>query len=217
MSGIAVHPISARALAEIEADEIGSRAAFNPRPTWPGGSSGVTVGVGYDLGYESDTQIVRDWIGCLPAETVRRLSNAAGMTGNAARALAFEMQDIAVPFEAAERVFRELNIPRYSAMTAAAFPNCADLSPDSFGALVSLVFNRGPGMADAPGDTQHRRREMREIHDAMAERRFPDVPPLILAMQRLWQGVPGMGGLVSRRAREAALFAAGLPPPPPAP
>ena len=34
---------------------------FLARPTWPGFASGVTVGVGYDCGYNSAEVILQDW------------------------------------------------------------------------------------------------------------------------------------------------------------
>ena len=32
-------------------------------PTWPGGDSGVTVGIGYDLGQNNRETIIMDWTG----------------------------------------------------------------------------------------------------------------------------------------------------------
>ena len=43
--------------------EIGSRAQYEKlyaQPTWPGGESGVTIGIGYDLGFASKAQIEAD-------------------------------------------------------------------------------------------------------------------------------------------------------------
>jgi hypothetical protein len=39
---------------------------------------------------------------------------------------------------------------------------------------------------------------------------FGGIPAALRAMKRLWQGVPGMAGLVARREREAVLFEVGL-------
>ena len=74
---------------------------------------------------------------------------------------------------------------------------------DSFGALVSLAYNRGASFS-APGD---RYREMRAIHDHMASGRFDKVPDEFRSMKRLW---PNMAGLRNRRDHEADLFAKGL-------
>jgi GH24 family phage-related lysozyme (muramidase) len=76
------------------------------------------------------------------------------------------------------------------------------LHPDAQGALVSLVFNRGAAMQ---GD---RRREMREVRDAVASTTLPTEEKLrsiaasILSMKRLW---PDTLGLRRRRDAEAKL------------
>src|SRR5262245_27450735 len=47
--------IPTRAVSFIGRHEVGSRKLYDlnaSRPTWPGGASGVTIGVGYDLGYQ---------------------------------------------------------------------------------------------------------------------------------------------------------------------
>jgi hypothetical protein len=69
---------------------------------------------------------------------------------------------------------------------------------DGFGALTSLIYNRGPGMA---GDD---RSEMREIRDAMQRCDFLVVADYIRSMERLWPKVPG---LRLRRRWEADTFA----------
>lgn len=200
-------PISERAITEIESFEIGPRAQYNTHVTWPGGASGLTWGVGYDGGHESAAQILADWGDLLPG-AVARLQSYAGRTGRAAQSLAYATRDIVVPWAAAETVFRSRNIPRYTDMTAVAFAHCDELSPNCLGALVSLVFNRGASMSDPVGYPGSRA-EMRQIRDAMAARRFADVPSYIRGMKRLWVG-KGLDGLLARRDAEAALFEAGL-------
>jgi GH24 family phage-related lysozyme (muramidase) len=73
------------------------------------------------------------------------------------------------------------------------------------GALVSLVFNRGPGLGAADS-----RREMRSIAAHMKARDFAKVPAEIRAMKRIWEGQEKLRGLCTRRDREAALFEDGL-------
>jgi hypothetical protein len=87
-----------------------------------------------------------------------------------------------------------------------AFPNAIETRGHSFGALFSLVFNRGPGMSDnQPGD----RKEMREIRDLMRDQQFGAVPDRIRAMKRIWVD-KNLPGLLSRRETEAQLFERGL-------
>lgn len=194
---------SARAIALIEHFEIGD--AYDPRVSWPGGESGLTIGVGYDLGYSSPAQIAEDWA-ALPSGVVIRLQSYAGRTGKAAQTLLYATRDMVIPEPIGRAVFERIDIPRWSQRTADAF-DCAGLSPDSFGALVSLCFNRGTAMADTtPTDN---RLEMRRIRDALAAGNPHDVPDLIRSMKRLWIG-KGLDGLLARRDAEAALFQAGL-------
>ncbi len=175
-------------------------------PAWPQGASGVTIGIGYDLGYVKPQNFRDDWQSELDAASLARLAECCGITGAAAGDAAAGIADLDVPWDAAERVFRLRTIPDYAARTRAALPNTGALAPDSFGALVSLVYNRGADFT-AAGD---RHAEMRAIHDRMAMAMFGRIPAELRSMKRLWQGVPGMSGLITRREREAALFETGL-------
>lgn len=194
---------SPRAIALIEQFETGG--VFPSRISWPGGASGLTLGCGYDLGYQPVDQIGADWH-ALPSDIVVRLQSYAGRTGSSAQFALFGTHDIRIPEAIGRAVFENLDVPRWSAATAAAFHGCERLSGDSFGALVSLCFNRGTSMSDTqPGN----RSEMRRIRDACAAGDFGAVPDLIRSMKRLWVG-KGLDGLLARRDAEAALFQEGL-------
>lgn len=184
----------------LEGFEIGSR--YDPRISWPGGASGLTIGCGYDLGYSSAARIGLDWFD-LPAATVTRLKVYAGLTGTTAQAALAGTASIEVPEAIGRAVFEQIDIPRWIANTSAVFPHCDQLSGDSFGALVSLCFNRGTSIV---GPT---RTEMAQIRNAMGAGRPDLVPNLIRAMKRLWIG-KGLDGLLLRRDAEAALFEEGL-------
>ena len=174
--------------------------------SWPGGASGVTLGGFYDCGQQSALRIAKDW-SCLPDITISRLMSYAGTSGAAAQRLALSAQDIDIDLEIAKKVFA-IVVDRYADITRKAFDNCELLSGDSFGALVSLVFNRGADMIDTPNGSNNRL-EMRQIRDAMSAQNFDLVPGFILAMQRLW---PINSDLWRRRAEEADLFTSGLHP-----
>jgi GH24 family phage-related lysozyme (muramidase) len=193
--------ISEAAITMIEGFEICD--PYNPRASWPGGASGITVAVGYDLGYASPSDLIRDWHDLVSAGALAAMQSCCGRKGASAQAMLHSVA-FQIPYAAAAKVFLERDIPRYSAMTVAAFPNVTELSGDSFGALVSLVFNRGAGMTDPPGFPDSRL-EMREIRDPCTARNFAAVRGLIRAMKRLWPS-----GLVDRREAEAALFERGL-------
>jgi hypothetical protein len=178
---------------------------------WPGGDSGISIGPGYDLGYETWGQFQAEWGAYLPKDQLLQLAPAIGKKGVEAQAIAGQFRGITISQAASDAVFDQFVAPRYIAMTRVAFGSGVDLlPPDAQGALVSLVYNRGAGM-DGP-----RRVEMRAIHellDHLAKREV--LLPLTLmriaaqfrAMRLLW---PAGSDLFNRREHEAAL----LQPPP---
>ena len=198
---------SKQAVDMIVAFEVTSEAVYTrkyQRPEWPGGMSGVTIGIGYDVGYVSAVRLSSDWKGRIPDEMIAALGVAVGVKGPAAQALASELHaTVIVPWQAANDVFMNRDMPSYADEVRAALPHADELSDDSFGALVSLTYNRGASYAKA-GD---RYIEMRAIKSDMAARNFAAIPAEILAMQRLW---PTVAGLRDRRRREARLFKDGL-------
>src|SRR2546421_4292710 len=129
---------------------------------WPGESSGITIGLGYDLGFAS------------------------------------EFSDIKVKRDDAIDVFKNRTLPLYRARTEKAFPGVDQLPANPQGALVSLVFNRGPGM---DGD---RRKEMRAVRDAVAAGDLQEIADQIRAMKHLWDPNK-MDGLLKRPDAEADL------------
>lgn len=176
--------------------------------SWPGGASGPTVGIGYDCGYSSAEQIKTDWTGFVDDARVAVLQRAAGIHGSAAASwVANHRHAVTISWDESMAQYKAHELPKWEAITAAHLPNTDKLSGDSFGALVSLTYNRGPSY-DAPGN---RYLEMRNIKSDMAAERFADIPNQFLAMRRLW---PRGGDLWNRRGHEAMLFRDGLAPPP---
>ena len=165
---------------------------------WPGESSGITLGIGYDLGFVTPEEFEEDWSPYLTADDIARLKTAIGVSGEAAHQRASEFSDINVTWDDSVEVFKNRTLPLYSQRTEAAFPGVDQLPADAQGALVSLVFNRGAGM---DGD---RRREMRAIRDAVAAGDLQEIANQIRAMKRLWIG-KGVDGLLKRRDAEADL------------
>lgn len=191
----------------IVAEEVSSQATYQQmyqHPEWPGGASGVTIGIGYDCGYSRPDIIAADWGDKLPAPMVKCLEDVAGVTGSPASSYAHQLRGaVTVPWDAAMAVFIGRDMPKWEAIVAHALPNTDKLSPDSFGALVSLAYNRGASFSNA-GD---RFREMRAIHDLMAAEQFDQIPGEFRSMKRLW---PNVSGLQHRRDHEADLFQKGL-------
>jgi GH24 family phage-related lysozyme (muramidase) len=165
---------------------------------WPGGDSGITLGIGYDLGYVTVDQFESDWGPCLPVDQLKPLRDAVGKRGIAARNRAAQFQDIKIKRKDAETVFIERNLPLYAFKTEMAFPGITKLPADAQGALVSLVFNRGTSME---GD---RRSEMRAIRDAVTRGDLQEISDQLRSMKRLWVN-KGLDGLLQRRDEEAEL------------
>lgn len=55
------------------------------KPIWPGGKSGITIGIGYDLGYHRGRQIEQNWRGRIPDSDIERLVGVAGLRGEDAK------------------------------------------------------------------------------------------------------------------------------------
>jgi GH24 family phage-related lysozyme (muramidase) len=171
---------------------------LNQPSKWPGGDSGVTIGIGYDLGYVTVDQFESDWGPCLTEDQLNRLREAVGKRGIAARNRATQFADIRIKRKDAETVFIERSLPMYALRTEMAFPGITELPPDAQGALVSLVFNRGASME---GD---RRNEMRAIRDAVPRGDLQEIADQLRSMKRLWVN-KGLDGLLRRREEEAQL------------
>ena len=198
--------IPGRAVAFIAREEIGSRKLYDlkSRPVWPGGASGVTIGVGYDLGYQSAFEA--DWAGLLTASQMTALKQWLGIRGQDAAAGPAALAGIAIPWSAAWTVFIGRSLPQGVADTRNAFFRSSEMPRLCLGVLVSLVYNRGTSMTDSVNNPGNRQ-EMRDIRDAIANGRFSEVPVSLRAMKRLWLEP---NGLRDRREREAKLFEIGL-------
>jgi hypothetical protein len=185
--------------------EVTSRQRYEralSRPIWPGGASGITWGVGYDAGHQTQHRIRADWSA---HSQVERLASAAGLTGQRAADALPQYRDIVVPWDMAVEVFRDRSLPAYYHLAARAFGPAFEAAPAGVqGALVSLVYNRGPSM------TGPSRREMREIRDVcLPARDTACVAARIAAMCRLWRGTEHERGLCGRREDEARLAMGG--------
>jgi GH24 family phage-related lysozyme (muramidase) len=184
---------------------------FDPKPSWPKASSGVTIGFGYDLGYVSIDEFASDW-GSVIAEPdeLAALIKCVGLTGLAAKAAITNVADIRVSKTASRAVFLQRSMPKAEFNTRKAFPRYVELCDNAYSALVSLVFNRGGSMTDSLGDPLQRRREMREIRDTVASNTLSNQQKLVAiakslrSMKRIWQG-QGVAGLIRRRESEAVL------------
>lgn len=195
--------LSPKALKLILDYEVGGGEAYYNRflkhPCWPGGASGVTIGVGYDLGYNTLEQFTTDWKHLLSDSDFSRLSKKVGIKGNTAAREVVNVDDIEIPWDAAFQVFQSNTIPRFIEQTLNAFPHADELHPDAFGALVSIVFNRG---ASVSGDS---RREMLLLRLLVPSDDYAGMAREVRNMKRLWEN-KGLPGLLKRREAEAKLI-----------
>lgn len=200
--------ISQRAVDKIVGYEVSSRSYYDKvlqRPEWPGGASGVTVGIGYDLGCASTAKIAADWSPHVPAPMLEVMKSCSGISGSAAKAKREEVKNqILIPWDAAMAVFLNRDIPEWTRTVCSRVPLADQMSPDCLGALVSLAYNRGAGGFDSSSD---RFREMHSIKLESAAKQWDKIPDEFRSMKRLW---PDMAGLRKRRDDEAALFELGL-------
>jgi hypothetical protein len=178
---------------------------FLKNPAWPEGQSGVTIGVGYDLGYVNKAEFSQDWKG-LPKETFDRLYKVVGIKGYNAKNLIRGLKDITIPWDLALKVFNNKTVTKFYNLTKQTFPNFDNLPEDAKGGLVSLVFNRGAALE---GD---RRREMKLIRDGMKitntfdQKALTFIANQIRNMKRIWIGGSIEKGMSRRRDAEAKLI-----------
>jgi hypothetical protein len=195
--------LSPRGIKSIIAWETGGESYYDPQPEWPGESSGVTIGIGWDLGMTPASETTRAWGSHLPASTLAALVGVSGRTGEAAQTVLPYVRHLTIPWAAAMAVFEAVTLPTWYLRTLRIYPQAEELPGNCAAALVSLVFNRGPSL------TGDRRREMCNIQALLKTGNFKEIPNQFREMVRLW---PNSKGLRRRREEEADLFEAGLVP-----
>jgi hypothetical protein len=195
--------LSQRGIKSIIAWETGGQAEYDPQPEWPGESSGVTIGIGWDLGMTPATETARAWAPHLPASTLAALVGVSGRTGEAAQTVLPYVRHLTIPWAAAMAVFEDVTLPTWYLRTLRIYPQAEELPGDCTAALVSLVFNRGASL------TGERRREMCNIQALLKTGNLKEIPSQFREMARLW---PNSKGLRRRRGEEAELFQSGMVP-----
>lgn len=196
--------VSKQGLRAIIKHEISSKAYYEKRLTkacWPGGNSGVTIGIGYDLGCATKTRIKSDLEGLVSDATLEQLVNAAGVRGSKAKRLctAICKKRIKVPYAAAEKLFYTRTLPDYAKRTRRIYPGIEKLPADTQSMLLSLVYNRGSKLSGA------RRKEMLNIKKHVKKQDLTAIAKEFVAMKRLWQD-RGLEGLLHRRDSEARMI-----------
>jgi hypothetical protein len=182
--------------------EVSGRPNFERRlsgPICPGGASGPTIGIGYDLGHQTAAEIRRVWH-WHPA--VDRLATGSKQTG-ASRCKAWRAahRDIRITWDDAIRVFTADSLPKYRGMALRALPGLAQQTPGHIGGLTSTGYRRGWSMEG------ERMREKRVIRSDCVPQGSADCSAgQVIAMCRLWAGTPNGKGQCNRSHDEARVI-----------
>jgi len=187
-------------------DAAGYRRKFQ-KPCWPGKTSGITIGIGYDCAFVSPSDLRNDWGACLPSEHLDQLTKVVKQVGS--DTLLEQVTGVVVPLEAAMKVFTGTSLPQYVARTRGIYPQLDKLTPAQRTALVSLVYNRGTRLEDK-NPTLQERRELRNIQSLLAAGKIEAVADEFESMTRLWNPATERG-LIDRRRDEATLWRSGFP------
>jgi GH24 family phage-related lysozyme (muramidase) len=167
--------------------------------TWPGGASGPTIGIGVDCGYYTKEELAKIFH-FLKNDQIKLIQGASGKTGSSGKEYTKTLKEagIIVSWDQAKEIFESLTWPKFAKLTEKAFPEVEKLCDNAYGALVSLVFNRGSAMQ---GDS---RLEMRNIRNLVPKKDYKGIAKELRKMKRIWQG-KGLDGLLERREAEAKL------------
>ncbi|WAJ71544.1 glycoside hydrolase family protein [Catenovulum adriaticum] len=193
--------LSQKGIDKLISFEVGSKAYYQKylrKPCWPGASSGITIGIGYDLGYQNSDSFKHHWQWILTKKQINYLLPACGLTGQTAKLKLAEFQQVSISYKSAMQVFINSTLTLYAKQTLRIYPEMIQLKPDAQTALVSLVYNRGASLANKPS-----RQEMRDLVDLVKSQNYQSIANSILQMKRLWG--PQLSGLHKRRDIEAEL------------
>ena len=198
---------SAKALSLILEYEVGGGESYYNKYlkqiTWPGGASGPTLGIGIDCGYYTPQEI-EHMFNFLQSKQLDALKMSSGKTGQAGKAYTQELKkyNISVTWDQAVQIFDDVTWPKFARLAESAFPELDKLCDNAYGALVSLVFNRGTSMSGSS------RSEMRNIRELVPKKDYQGIADNLRNMKRIWEG-KGLDGLLERRDAEAACGVSG--------
>lgn len=180
---------------EVTSPEVYEKKYRNP--IWPGGASGVTIGIGYDLGYYNYAQVSAHWGKYVSPEMLKAMLSVRGLKGLSAKAQAAAYKDrIDIPYNIASKVFAESTLPDFAEQTKDTWDGIEKLHPYIQDSMLSLCYNRG-------SDTDPQKDRRKEMHQLKALIKVNDVSGIakkFREMKRLW---PKVKGLRDRRDKEA--------------
>lgn len=168
--------------------------------TWPGGASGPTIAIGIDCAYYTKEELA-DIFSFLDFNQVKLIQGASGKTGLNGKEYTkiLRQANIQVDWDKAAEIFEKFTWPKFSKLAEKTFPGLVDLHPDAYGAIVSLVFNRGTSLSG------EKRKEMLNIKNLVPKKDYKKIAKEFRNMKRIWEG-RGLDGLLERREAEAKLI-----------
>lgn len=169
---------------------------FLKKATWPGGQSGITIGVGADLGYMSLKEFEAFFSMYFSEKENDLLKSVIGIKGEKARNVLLKVKHIELSWENACKAFVEWTLPKFWKTANDVWPGLDELKEDAQIALVSIVFNRGSSVVGSS------RAEMRNIKELVTKKDYKGIAEQIRLMKRLWIN-KNLDGLLSRREKEA--------------
>ena len=168
--------------------------------TWPGGASGPTIAIGVDCAYYSELELAKIF-SFLSKDQLDQIKKASGQSGERGKEYAkiLRAAGIIVNWDTALDIFQKLTWPKFTKLAEKTFPGLEDLHPDAYGAIISLVFNRGTSLK---GDS---RKEMVNIKNLIPKKDYKKIAKEFRNMKRIWFG-KNLDGLLDRREAEAELI-----------
>lgn len=194
--------ISAASLNLIVAAEVSSKEMYMAKyqsPVWPGGDSGVTIGIGFDIGYCSKQELANAWSSHVSATQLAQLTAVCGKKGANCKHLVTSLKSIKIPYATAVNVFYQHTLPACARDVRKTYPGVEKLPPDTQGAILSLIYNRGYLINDTD-----RRKEMKALKPIIAAGNLQGIAQQLRNMKRLWDPKK-QKGLIVRREQEALL------------
>jgi len=210
--------ISDNALKLIVDFEVGGGETYYNKkakfPIWPGGVSGITIGIGVDLGHIKKTDFSTHISDYYSENELQRLEKCIGITGKPGskesesliNSLLESVKDCELTWESAIEIHENFTLPLYYERTKKVFKGMDSLPADAQGAIVSLVFNRGTKL-DGP-----KRVHMAKIAELVLRYDKEKNPEFItqiaqtfLDMTEIWKGEKIYEGIKRRRIAEAKL------------
>lgn len=167
--------------------------------TWPGGDSGPTIGIGIDCAYYSKEELIK-MFDYLDEDNLKLVIGAIGKTGESGKIYTkkLRMANIKMNWERAMQIFEEKTWIKFSKLAEKIYPELIYLCDDAYGAIVSIVFNRGTRLSGSS------RVEMKNLINLISNKNYKGIASEIRKMKRLWVG-KNMEGLIKRREDEALL------------